>query len=248
MRTQRTRSATRGRTTTIPIIYDAASSICTTPKLLISDYFVFRLDQGLSDMYSCPTCRRPLFVSRSVNSTSPSSGEIPTDEQLVRQISSALDHQNPPTQGLPIGVLPNHTRTPSETIPWRVGLDSSWSQGLDGAGPSNNAIRSVGLGRVQMMMRHIASVGETYAQTALEDAAWSLWPMPHPQTAPGTSAPTAVAASTLRYTGNTGGLRFRNVTPSVNENIANILSMAETVREVLPHVPDELIFQVIHNP
>ncbi|CAI9275805.1 unnamed protein product [Lactuca saligna] len=40
-----------------------------------------------------------------------------------------------------------------------------------GVGPS----RSVCLGRVQMMMRHLAAIGETYAQTTLEDAAWNLW-------------------------------------------------------------------------
>jgi hypothetical protein len=32
---------------------------------------------------------------------------------------------------------------------------------------------------------------------------------------------------------------------TTNDNIANILAMAETVREVLPHIPDELILQVL---
>lgn len=125
-------------------------------------------------------------------------------------------------------------------------LDSTWlhtwpSQGADGAGPSN-AIRSVGLGRVQMMMRHLASVGETYAQTALEEAAWSLWPM-NPAQASASSSPIPPAIGG-RYPGNSGGLHIRTTTRMGNETIANILAMAETVREVLPHVPDEMIFQV----
>lgn len=128
-----------------------------------------------------------------------------------------------------------------------AGLDSSWlhtwpGQGVDGAGPST-AVRSGGLGRVQMMMRHLASVGETYAQTALEDTAWSLWPM-HPSQDAATGLPIPPPAGGGRYPGETGGLHMRTVSRPVNDNIANILAMAETVREVLPHVPDELIFEV----
>lgn len=128
-----------------------------------------------------------------------------------------------------------------------AGLDPTWahpwpSPGLDDAGPST-AIESVGFGGVQMMMRHLASVGETYAHTALEDTAWNLWPMTHPQHSPsGSSIPTT--SSSVRYSGNIGGLRFRHTSPSSNENLPDILAMANTVREVLPHIPNEIIFQV----
>lgn len=123
-----------------------------------------------------------------------------------------------------------------------LGLDPSWlntwsGQGIDVPGPST-ASRTVGLGRVQMMMRHLASVGESYAQTALDDAAWSLWPMNPSQAS---TSSTAVPPGTgLR----TGGLHMRTVSSATNESLANILAMAETVREVMPHVPDEIIFQV----
>lgn len=127
-----------------------------------------------------------------------------------------------------------------------AGLDSNWlhnwpSEGVDGAGPST-AIGSVGLGRVQMMMRHLASVGETYAQTALEDGTWSLWPMSPSQVA--ATGPSNPPADDGRYHGGARSLHMRTPSRTVNDNLANILAMAETVREVLPHMPDDLIFQV----
>ncbi|KAF5180216.1 E3 ubiquitin protein ligase rin2 [Thalictrum thalictroides] len=237
--------------------YDDECAICREPmakakKLSCNHLFHLAclrswLDQGLSEIYSCPTCRTPLFASRAENNTVSRPGEVVNGEQGTHQTRSGLERSNIPAQSLPIGAFPDHMQTPPDSIPWRgVGLDSNWaqpwtSQGLDGAGPST-AIRSVGLGGVQMMMRHLAAVGETYAQTAFEDGAWSLWPMTHPQTAPGSSVPPA-AATALRFTGRNGGLRFRNTASAVNDNIANILAMADTVREVLPNIPDEIIFQ-----
>ena len=124
-------------------------------------------------------------------------------------------------------------------------MDSGWlhswpNQGVDGAGPST-AIGSVGLGRVQMMMRHLASVGETYAQTALEDATWSLWPI-NPSQASASGAPIPPAGG--RFPGRSATLHLRTPSRSASDNVASILAMAETVREVLPHIPDDIIFQV----
>lgn len=85
-----------------------------------------------------------------------------------------------------------------------------------------------------MMMRNLAAMG---AQTAVEDTAWGPWPFnPSEAAASGSVVPPTVAG---RFP---GGLHLR--TSSRADNLANILAMAETVREVLPHVPDELIFQV----
>jgi E3 ubiquitin-protein ligase AMFR len=129
-----------------------------------------------------------------------------------------------------------------------AGLDSGWlhswpNQGVDGAGPST-AIRTVGLGRVQMMMRHLASVGETYAQTTFDDASWNLWPI-NPSQASASGPSQATAPSTgVRLPGGNGGLHIRTASRPANDNLANVLAMAETVREVLPHIPDDIIFQV----
>lgn len=91
------------------------------------------------------------------------------------------------------------------------------------------------------MMRHLAAVGETYAQTALDDTAWSLWPM-NPSQAGTSGSP--IPPSSARFPGSAGGLQTRATTRAANDNLASILAMAETVREVLPHIPDEIIIQV----
>ncbi|KAJ9539744.1 hypothetical protein OSB04_026250 [Centaurea solstitialis] len=205
-----------------------------------------RLDQGLSDNYSCPTCRKPLFVGRPEGNDAPHSGDVSSDEQLARQLSSRLERQNVPSHTLPTGVIPNQIPSPLEHDDWRgSGPESGWL-GLDGAGPSTG-MRSVGLGRVQMMMRHLAAVGETYAQTALEDTAWNLWPINPSQSAASTSTSNNPSPSTLRHRGHGGGGGGGSVIrtpPRVSDDdLSNILAMAETVREVLPHVPDELILR-----
>lgn len=206
------------------------------------------LDQGLTEMYTCPTCRKPLFAGRPENETNSSTGVISSDEQLARQMSAGFDRQNSARHNMPAGLFPNQTLNNAEGVPWRsAGLDSGWlhswpNQGVDGAGPST-AIRTVGLGRVQMMMRHLASVGETYAQTTFDDASWNLWPINPSQAS--TSGPSqATAPSTgVRLPGGNGGLHIRTASRSANDNLANVLAMAETVREVLPHIPDDIIFQ-----
>lgn len=236
--------------------YDDECAICREPmakakKLHCNHLFHLAclrswLDQGLNEFYACPTCRKPLFVGRSEVEANPRNAEVSSDEQLARQISSGLDRESTPGNILPTEVLPNQIQNTTESGPWRnAGLDSSWlhtwpGQGADGAGPSN-AVSSVRLGRVQMMMRHLASVGETYAQTALEDSAWSLWPM-NPSQAATTSQPIPPAAGGRYPGGGGGGVHIRS-TRAGNDNIANILAMAETVREVLPHIPDDIIFQ-----
>lgn len=234
--------------------YDDECAICREPmakakKLPCNHLFHLAclrswLDQGLSEIYSCPTCRKPLFVGRPEGEAITHPRVVPSDEQLARQLSSGLERPNAGGHG---GAFPNQSQNPLET--WRgTGLDSSWlhpwpSQGLDGAGPSTG-IRSVGLGRVQMMMRHLANVGETYAQTALEDTSWSIWPTNSSQATPsGTTAAAPPPTTASAYSGSSSGAHRRSASRPANDNISNLLDMAETVREVLPHIADEIIFQ-----
>ncbi|CAI9263825.1 unnamed protein product [Lactuca saligna] len=105
-----------------------------------------------------------------------------------------------------------------------------------------------------MMMRHLAAIGETYAQTALEDAAWNLWHVNPSQASTSTSTsssnnPNPFTSIVRHQGGHTtrggGGSLIRTMpTPLVPDvDLSNIIAMVETVREVLPHVPDELILQ-----
>ena len=210
------------------------------------------MDQGLNEVDSCPTCRKPLFAGRTENEANPRTTEVSSDELLARQ----LERQNSPGHPLATGLFPADIPNPIESDPSRfssfffndllnqsnsllyylmitlfflqnrdLGLDPSWlqawsGQGVDMAGPSR-ASRSVGLGRVHMMMRHLASVGESYAQNALDDAAWSLWPMSPSQ------ASTFSATVPPGGGGRTGGgLHLRSVSSGTNESLANILAMA----------------------
>ncbi|XP_071705658.1 E3 ubiquitin protein ligase RIN2-like [Rutidosis leptorrhynchoides] len=231
--------------------YDDECAICREPmakakKLSCNHLFHLSclrswLDQGLSDNYSCPTCRKPLFVNTTDGNVVPHPVDVSRDEQLARQLSSRFEQQSVPGHTLPTGVVPNQIQTPLERDDWRgSGPESGWL-GFDGAGPSTG-VRSVGLGRVQMMMRHLAAVGETYAQTALEDAAWNLWPINSSQAS--TSTSNNPSTNTLRYRGHDSGPVIRTA-PRVSDNddLSHLLAMAETVREVLPHVPDELILR-----
>ncbi|KAL6529523.1 hypothetical protein OROGR_015146 [Orobanche gracilis] len=117
---------------------------------------------------------------------------------------------------------------------WGSGIDSSWLS-LDGVGPS-------GLSRVQMVMRQLAAVGETYDQTALEESVWRLFPPNSSQA--GTSRSPIPPANSIHYPRGAGGLHARSTSQTMDSsNLANVIAMAETVREVLPHIPDDLIFQ-----
>uniref|UniRef100_A0A0D9WYV0 Uncharacterized protein n=1 Tax=Leersia perrieri TaxID=77586 RepID=A0A0D9WYV0_9ORYZ len=143
------------------------------------------------------------------------------NQQRVLGHEHPIDHQNP-----------------SDAV-WRgAGLDSSWappwsSPGMDNPS-SSSAVTSVGLSGVQMMMRQLTSVTDNYGNT---DATWSLWPEP--------VAGTSIVPSTSRSDGaSAAGLRLRGTARTVNGSMPEVLSLVDRVREVLPHIPDELIIEV----
>ncbi|KAL1550363.1 E3 ubiquitin protein ligase rin2 [Salvia divinorum] len=222
--------------------YDDECAICREPmakakRLSCNHLFHLAclrswLDQCLNESYSCPTCRKPLFTSRSESSVNQNAADLSRDEQLAHQISTALNGPDLPGHNLHRGVFSNQAQN-VEMSDWRrTGVNLSWL-GLDGAGPS-------GLNRVQMLMRQL-DAGETYAQSTLEDAAWSLFP-PNPSQI-GTSRPAIPPAASTRYPEGTSGLHVRSTSNAANTNLENIIAMAEAVREVLPHVPDDVIYQ-----
>ncbi|KQK16229.1 E3 ubiquitin protein ligase RIN2 [Brachypodium distachyon] len=222
--------------------YDDECAICRGPmarakKLSCNHLFHLPclrswLDQGLMEGYSCPTCRRPLFLSPQ-GQTRSTTAEVPNIQLIAEQLNMGLNqqrvhgHENPVEQ-------PN----PSDTV-WRgAGLDSSWAPpwsrpGMDDPS-SSSAVRSVGISGVQMMMRQFAAVTDNYGHT---DGTWSLWPesMPGPSIVPSSSSSPDGASTAV--------LRFRGTAGTINGSMSQVNSMVDRVREVLPHMPDELIIE-----
>ncbi|CAM0905876.1 unnamed protein product [Alopecurus aequalis] len=223
--------------------YDDECAICRGPmarakKLSCNHLFHLPclrswLDQGLMEGYSCPTCRRPLFLS-SQGHTRSATAEVANVQLIAEQLNMGLNQQRVPGHEHPV-----EQQNPSDAA-WRgAGLDSSWappwsSPGMDDPS-SSSAVRSVGLSGVQMMMRQFASVTDNYGRT---DATWNLWPE-------AMAGPSVVPASSSRPHGaSPAGLRFRGGTAgTVNGSMSQVNSMVDRVREVLPHMPDELILE-----
>ena len=73
----------------------------------------------MTEIYTCPTCRKPLFAARPENETNSSTGVISSDEQLARQMSAGFDRQNSARHNMPAGLFPNPTLNNAEGVPWR---------------------------------------------------------------------------------------------------------------------------------
>ncbi|KAG2636959.1 E3 ubiquitin protein ligase RIN2-like isoform X2 [Panicum virgatum] len=223
--------------------YDDECAICRGPmarakKLSCNHLFHLAclrswLDQGLMEGYSCPTCRRPLSVS-SEGHTRPTTAEVTNVQRIAEQLTMGLNQHRVPGSEHPV-----EQQNPSDAV-WRgAGLDASWvppwsSPVMDNPS-SSSAVRSVGLTGVQMMMRQLASVTDNYGHA---DGTWNLWPetMAGPSLVPSTSSvPDNAAAAGLRLRGTVGTTR--------NGSLSEVLTMVDRVREVLPHIPDELIIE-----
>ncbi|XP_044965797.1 E3 ubiquitin protein ligase RIN2-like isoform X2 [Hordeum vulgare subsp. vulgare] len=203
--------------------YDDECAICRGPmarakKLPCNHLFHLPclrswLDQGLMEDYSCPTCRRPLFLS--------SQGHSRSTTAEIANIQQTVPEQQNPSDGV-----------------WRgAGLDSRlappWSSpGVDDPS-SSSAVRSVGLSGVQMMMRQFASVTDNYGHT---DTTWNLWPE-------SMAGPSIIPSSSSRPDGVSASLRFRGTAGTPNGSMLRVNIMVDRVREVLPHMPDELIIE-----
>lgn len=215
--------------------YDDECAICRGPmarakKLPCNHLFHLPclrswLDQGLMEGYSCPTCRRPLFLSAQGHSRS-TTAEVANVQLISEQLNMGLNQQRVPEQ-----------QNPSDGV-WRgAGLDSRWappwsSPGVDDPS-SSSAVRSVGLSGVQMMMRQFASVTDNHGHA---DATWNLWPE-------SMAGPSIVPSSSSRPDGASASLRFRGTAGTINGSMSRVNTMVDRVREVLPHMPDELIIE-----
>lgn len=79
---------------------------------------MLRLDQGVTDVYSCPTCRRPLFLFNSQDPTSSTPGYGSNNDGLLEQVNLGLDQPRLSGRALPVGLFPNQQQNPSDAM-WR---------------------------------------------------------------------------------------------------------------------------------
>ncbi|KAJ3680520.1 hypothetical protein LUZ60_016798 [Juncus effusus] len=193
-------------------------AMCRAKKLSCNHLFHLAclrswLDQGFTEIYSCPTCRRPLFLSN----------------QTQRSEQTPV-HPNPRSSPFLRG----------------AGLDQGWippawqsnnnQSDAASSSTSSNPLNPLGLSGVQMMMRQLTSATDTN--------------LPHNNANNPSSSSSSGPYSGLRNDRNAlgSGLRIRSNNNINNNNSsrrsgAEMLSMVSRVREVLPHVHEELIIQ-----
>jgi len=71
-----------------------------------------RLDQGLMEGYSCPTCRRPLSLS-SEGHTRPTTAEVANVQRIAEQLTMGLNQHRVPGNEHPV-----EQQNPSDAV-WR---------------------------------------------------------------------------------------------------------------------------------
>lgn len=79
---------------------------------------ISRLDQGLTEVYSCSTCRRPLFLSAPQRHTGSIAEDAADGQQLAEQFNLGLNQQGIPGHALPVGAFPDQQQNPSDAV-WR---------------------------------------------------------------------------------------------------------------------------------
>nr|ACG41964.1 protein binding protein [Zea mays] len=222
--------------------YDDECAICRGPmgraKKLSSNHLFHLaclrswLDQGLMEGYSCPTCRRPLLLSSEGQRRS-TTAEVANVQRIAEQLTMGMNQQRVPGNEHPV-----EQQNPSDAV-WRgAGLDASWippwSSPVMDHPSSSSAVRSVGLTGVQMMMTQLASVTDNYGHA---DGTWNLWPEPM------AGSSLVPSTSSISGTASASGLRLRGSAGISNGSLSEVLTMVDRVREVLPHIPDELILE-----
>ncbi|KMZ57495.1 E3 ubiquitin protein ligase RIN2 [Zostera marina] len=227
--------------------YDDDCAICREPmskakRLACNHLFHLSclrswLDQGISEVHSCPTCRRPLFQSTYEIHPNTQTGDV--QNGLQGNLGVNQNQQPVPGQTMLNGTSFGHQQNPSDNV-WRAsGIDATWvppwlsPPEVDVVGTSS-ATNPASHSRAQAVARRLASVSETYAHDAVEDTTpWNFWSSQQWET---------ITASIRVNPRNNAGLRFRN-NSAVASNMPDINIMVERVREILPHIPDELIIQ-----
>lgn len=73
----------------------------------------------MAEIYSCPTCRKPLFVARHESEANLNTQEISVEERRARHMSAGLDWPNTGRHAMAAGLYHNQTRDSVEGVHWR---------------------------------------------------------------------------------------------------------------------------------
>jgi len=207
------------------------------------------LDQGLAETYSCPTCRRPLFMggSRTATHNLQRLVDVPTTIPGTDEDASQVP-QRPDLGPLPSPPLTH--LTPAPTPLWNAPVTSTWTGTSEEVGPvgvvaaieeanvADTQTTGGGLGRFHLMMRQLSGSGSAAVpgHGLVEQGSWNWWPF---------SGESSMQSSRRNRRESGGAFRLRNnaTTGLGTRADTRTAAMVAMVREVLPHVPDELIAQ-----
>ncbi|XP_024518489.1 E3 ubiquitin protein ligase RIN2 isoform X1 [Selaginella moellendorffii] len=203
------------------------------------------LDQGLADTYSCPTCRRPLFMGnlrtlgRSHQSFTRTSQHNAaslwrgsgSDSEWTTVAAGQSSSDNAASNSRGLGRLELMVRHFS-------GSGSSHARQSPGEGSASSAPR--GLSRIELIMRQLSSTrnhqqSSSSSSSPPSSTTWGFWPFSSSSGASPSLQPHQVEAGSTPATSITDGL-----TPQMR-------SMVGMVREVLPHVSDDRIVQELRR-
>ncbi|CAM6095061.1 unnamed protein product [Calypogeia fissa] len=218
------------------------------------------LDQGLAETYSCPTCRRPLFMGGSRISEPNSNGAQQRfrdggnvgNALTVPGEREGLDHRQSALQPGAITQLSNSdplARQPwnaQATNRWRgARMDQAWANTVppaEGEGQSGET-SSGGIGRMQFVMRHLSGTGRGHTQPV--ESSWGWWPFGRGTDSRSMPGRRRVDSWGPRRQGSgSTGSRVGEILPDISLQVdPHVAAMVSMVREVLPHIPDEMIVQ-----
>lgn len=205
------------------------------------------LDQGLAETYSCPTCRRPLFMGGSLTAT-PNSQRL-VDAPTISPVTNEIQAQVLLQHDLVLSPSPPLTDlVPTPTPHWSAPVTSTWTgtaqevgsvgvvAAIDEANGTTGAQNTGGrLGRLRLMMRQLSESGHSHDHGLVENGNWNWWPF---------GGESSVQSSRHNRHESAGGLRLRNNSIGLATRAdPRISAMVDMVREVLPNVADELILQ-----
>lgn len=219
------------------------------------------LDQGLAEAYSCPTCRRPLFMgsARTASSSFQARQQFAGGNQTTRIAQSnrhtgaeeAQMHNN-----ISQRVASNPVMGPFTGQQWNAALNHSWSvsegdftwtnsfhgEAIERDGSSSEAVTR-GPGRMQTVMQHLTGGGRSQFPNEVSETSWGWWPFPNRMGEITSGQSGAMGEHELDVTGS----HYQSLHPDLRSQglIGNprMRAMLNMAREVLPDIPEEIILQ-----